>query len=163
LADGFKRFSRKAFRDRPQLRLDHPDVLVAGEAKVDEPLPVDHLRHVFENLDAPGVVFDQIVVGGKDRSNSVLCLSRRNLDLELTNRLSVQIPLCASIGQFKKGVAVRLETIKQKQRTAKVWICNHRTGGLVAGALVPKNAQTRDGSSVTIHCHQDGVARQELR
>ena len=51
------------FRNRPERRIDERDFFVSGEAEVDEPLAVERAGHLFQNLDAPLVVFDQIVVG----------------------------------------------------------------------------------------------------
>ena len=63
----------RQIRNQPHLRLDHLDLLVAGEPEVDEPLPVEHLRHLLQNLDAPGVVLNQVVIGGENVSDSLLC------------------------------------------------------------------------------------------
>jgi hypothetical protein len=35
------------------------------EPELDEPLAVDRLRHLFQDLDAAGVVLDEVVVGGR--------------------------------------------------------------------------------------------------
>jgi len=43
-----------------------------GEAEVHEPLAVDGLRHLFEDLDAPGVVLDEVIVGGEDGGDLAL-------------------------------------------------------------------------------------------
>jgi len=45
---------------------------VAGEAKLDEPLAVEVLRHLFQNLDPPQVVLDQVVVGREDGGDFAL-------------------------------------------------------------------------------------------
>ena len=37
-----------------------------GKAKVDEPFAVEGLGHFFEDGDAAGVVFDEVVVGGEN-------------------------------------------------------------------------------------------------
>ena len=42
-------------------------MLVAGEAELDEPLAVEVLRHLLQNLDPPQVVLDQVVVGRENR------------------------------------------------------------------------------------------------
>ena len=42
----------------------HPrDFVVAWEPELDEPLAVEGTRHRFQNLDAPLIVLDQLVVG----------------------------------------------------------------------------------------------------
>ena len=47
--------------------IDEAGVLVAGEAELDEPLAVEVLRHLLQNLDPPQVVLDQVVVGRENR------------------------------------------------------------------------------------------------
>ena len=37
-----------------------------------EPLAVERLSHLLQNLDAPGVVLDQVIVGGEDGGNLAL-------------------------------------------------------------------------------------------
>ena len=59
-------------RNLAQRRVDQLDLLVAGEAEVDEPLPVKRLRHLLQNLDAPRVVLNQVVVGGEDGGDLAL-------------------------------------------------------------------------------------------
>jgi hypothetical protein len=66
---------------------------VAGEAEVDEPLPVNHLCHLFENFDAPGVVLDQVVVGGKDTDNRSLSRNPRKVERKRADHLKAQIAL----------------------------------------------------------------------
>jgi len=56
-------------------------ICLAGEAEVDEPLPIEHLGHFFEDLDAPGVVLNQVVVGGKDGCDTTLDLQTWHVDL----------------------------------------------------------------------------------
>ena len=53
-------------------------VLVAGEAELDEPLAVEVLRHLLQNLDPPQVVLDQVVVGREDRGDFPLRGERGN-------------------------------------------------------------------------------------
>ena len=43
-----------------------------GKRKLYKPLPVEHLRHLFENLDAAVVILDKVVVGGKDGCDTML-------------------------------------------------------------------------------------------
>ena len=50
---------------------------MAGESEMNEPLRVNPLGHLLEDLDAPGVVFDEVVVGGEDGGDAVLDLKRR--------------------------------------------------------------------------------------
>ncbi len=45
---------------------------VAGEAEVDEPFLIQPLRCLFQQLDLLQIVFDEIIVGGKNISNSFL-------------------------------------------------------------------------------------------
>ena len=71
---------------------------MAGEAKVDEPLPVEHLRHVFENLDAPGVVLDQVVVGTQHSDYRVLRVSWRDANQEFLKTIRLQS--LRSMGRF---------------------------------------------------------------
>ena len=48
------------------------DVLVAGEAEVDEPLAVDRPRHLLQHLNPPPVVLDQVVERAEDRCDRLL-------------------------------------------------------------------------------------------
>lgn len=52
----------------PPLRhaVDDLGVFVAGEAEVDEPFLVEQPRRLLQQLYAPPVVLDQVVIGGKD-------------------------------------------------------------------------------------------------
>src|SRR5439155_12610580 len=63
-------FLRKALNDL--------DVFVAGEAESDEPFAVKHPRRFLLQRDAPPVVLDQVVVGGKDVGDSLLNIETRN-------------------------------------------------------------------------------------
>ena len=45
---------------------------MTGVAEVDEPLAVEAAGHVLQDRDALAVVLDQVVVGGKDRSDASL-------------------------------------------------------------------------------------------
>ena len=45
---------------------------MSGEAEFDEPLSVDCGSHVFEDFDAAGVVFDEVVVGAEDGGDFAL-------------------------------------------------------------------------------------------
>ena len=56
----------------PSGRIDERNFFVSGEAEVDEPLAVERAGHLFQNLDAPLVVFDQIVVGRQDARDPAL-------------------------------------------------------------------------------------------
>ena len=58
----------------PQRRVHHLDLLVAGEAELDEPLPVEGLGHLLQYLDAPEIVLDQVVVGGEDGGDFLLVM-----------------------------------------------------------------------------------------
>ena len=71
-------------RNRAQRRIDELDVLVAGEAEVDEPLAVDRLRHLLQDLDAPGVVLDQVVVGREDVGDPALDVEGWERDREVS-------------------------------------------------------------------------------
>ena len=62
---------------------------MAGETEVDEPLAVERAGHLFENLDAPLVVFDQIVVSRQDACDSALDGKRRDLNFGLRSDISV--------------------------------------------------------------------------
>jgi hypothetical protein len=59
---------------------------VTREAEVHEPLPVDRLRHFFQDLDAPVVVFDQIIKGCKDTRYPVLFINWWKGNLEISER-----------------------------------------------------------------------------
>ncbi|KAF5425531.1 MAG: hypothetical protein C5S41_03810, partial [Candidatus Methanomarinus sp.] len=39
---------------------------MAGEAEVNEPLPIEQPRRLLQQLNPPLVVLDQVVVGGED-------------------------------------------------------------------------------------------------
>jgi hypothetical protein len=45
---------------------------MAGEAEVDEPLAVEPAGHLFQDLDAPLAILDQVVVGGEDGGDAAL-------------------------------------------------------------------------------------------
>jgi len=45
---------------------DNLRLLMPREAQVHKPLAVKLFGHFFQNGDAAGIVFDQVVVGGKD-------------------------------------------------------------------------------------------------
>ena len=53
---------------------------MAREAEFDEPLPVDGLGHLLQYLDAPEIIFNEVIVGGKDTGNSML-----NVDFGIPN------------------------------------------------------------------------------
>ena len=76
-ADIFNGHDLPPFRNRPERRIDERDFFVSGEAEVDEPLAVERAGHLFQNLDAPLVVFDQIVVGRQDARDPALDRKRR--------------------------------------------------------------------------------------
>ena len=42
---------------------------MSGKSEIDEPFSVEGLCHVLKDFDAAGVVFDEVVVGGKDGSD----------------------------------------------------------------------------------------------
>ena len=47
-------------------------MFVAGEAEVNEPLPIEQPRRLLQQLNPPSVVLDQVVVGGEDGGDDVL-------------------------------------------------------------------------------------------
>ena len=51
------------------------DVLMPGEPQPHEPLLVEQPRCLFQQLNPPPVVFNQVVVGGEDVPDSFLCCS----------------------------------------------------------------------------------------
>jgi hypothetical protein len=55
------------------------------ESEVYEPLAVESLCHLFQDLDAPGVVLDQVIVGGEDGSDLALSGDRRKLKRKSSN------------------------------------------------------------------------------
>src|SRR5947209_18232825 len=63
--------------DNTHLRLHLLDLIVAGEPKVHEPLPVNQLCHLFQNSDPACVVLDQVVVSGQDGGDLALDGKRR--------------------------------------------------------------------------------------
>ena len=66
------RFRFPPFRYLAEGRVHHLDLLVAGEAELDEPFPVEGLGHLLQYLDAPQIVLNQVVVGGEDGGDFVL-------------------------------------------------------------------------------------------
>ena len=58
---------------------------MAGVAEVDEPFAVEALGHFFEDGDAAGVVFDQVVVGGEGVGDSALRLEVMGTEWNSTN------------------------------------------------------------------------------
>ena len=64
---------------------------MAGEAELDEPFAVDVLGYLLQDLDAPQVVLDQVVVGGEDGGDFLLDTLLRNWRFNLfENCLSKQ-------------------------------------------------------------------------
>jgi len=62
---------------------------MAGEAQADEPLAVEFLGHLFQNGNTAVVVFNEVVVGGKDRCDLVLNRLDRKLGLKLMQMIPV--------------------------------------------------------------------------
>ena len=62
--------------------IDEAGVLVAGEAELDEPFAVEVLGHLFQYLDPPQVVLDQVVVGREDGGDFALSVNRRERNLQ---------------------------------------------------------------------------------
>ena len=61
----------------PKLRIHQRDVLVSRIPEVDEPLAVDALGHLLQELDPAVVVLDEVVVGGEDGGDLALARERR--------------------------------------------------------------------------------------
>ena len=74
-----------AVGDRAEGGVDEVDVLVAGVAEVDEPLPVDRPRHLLQHLHPPPVVLDQVVDRRRadPRPIAALATVREATDIEL--------------------------------------------------------------------------------
>ena len=51
---------------------------MAGEAELDEPLAVEVLRHLLQNLDPLQVILDQVVVSRENRRDLLLRGERRD-------------------------------------------------------------------------------------
>jgi hypothetical protein len=66
---------------------DERNCFVSGEAEIDEPLAVERAGHLFQNLDASLVVFDQIVVSRQDSRDSALKLKRRHRHLKIAQNI----------------------------------------------------------------------------
>ncbi len=69
-----ERAEAPCFRDRTELRIDKQHSLVTRKAEVHEPLEIDALHHLFEELDPQVVVLDEVVVIGENCAD--LALSR---------------------------------------------------------------------------------------
>jgi len=59
-------------RDETEGGGNYFDFVVAREAEVNEPFAVDGSGHLFESLNAPLVVPDQLVIGRQDARDSAL-------------------------------------------------------------------------------------------
>ncbi len=64
--DVSKRASGPAVWNLSELRRNHRNILVSRESEVDEPLPIDAMRHLLEKLASEAVVLDQVVVRRND-------------------------------------------------------------------------------------------------
>ena len=62
-----------------QWRIHHLDLLVAGEAELDKPLPEEGLGHLLQYLDASEIVLNQVVVGGENGGDFFTISCRRNV------------------------------------------------------------------------------------
>jgi hypothetical protein len=69
--------------------VDDLDVLMAGEAEVDEPLAVEQPRRLLQQRNPPSVVLDQVVVGGEDGDDYSLLIRPGNAHLEPMEDLAV--------------------------------------------------------------------------
>ncbi len=58
---------------------------------MDKPLAVQTLRHVFQDLDAAGVVLDQVVVGGEHGGDLALDGERRQCYLEVSQDVKIYV------------------------------------------------------------------------
>ena len=85
-----RRYGRNGppLRNQPQLRFHHLHLILAGEAEVHEPLPVDRLRHLLQDCDPADVVLDQVVVGRESLCDPPLDVERRQGDLTVGNSVS---------------------------------------------------------------------------
>ena len=59
-----------------------------GETEIDEPLAVDHLRHLFEDSNPSNVVLIEVIVRGEEGGNFIL-----NLDVGKAQRDAGNDPL----------------------------------------------------------------------
>ena len=67
-----------ALGDLTEWGVGEGDVGVAGEAELDEPLPVEPPGHLLQNLDPPPVVLDQLVIRPQHRRDLLLLFNRWN-------------------------------------------------------------------------------------
>src|ERR1700730_9785999 len=58
---------------------------MAGEPKINEPLAVKAASHLLQNPNAPQVVLNQFVIGGKDAGDSALGGKRGELEFVIEN------------------------------------------------------------------------------
>ena len=70
---------------------------MAGEAEVDEPLPIEGAGHRLQNPDAPLAVLDELIVGRQDARDAALDREGRNKEIKRQELFQAQIVLGCSV------------------------------------------------------------------